>query len=223
MSPALSNLYLHYVLDRWLEDEVQPRLAGRAPLIRFVDDATMVFENESDARRVMDILPKRFGKYGLKLHPDKTRLVDFRRPSTRPVSAGDPGTFGLPGFCHYWSRSRRRMWVVLRKTSPKRVSRAHKQMNLWCRSHQALQTSRSACSASPEVERALRVLRSDRKYASLEPLLAGDETHVAQVAGTQGAARADPLGEVRAHPATLLASASANCSSPARSRSKPLV
>lgn len=135
VSPILSNLYLHNVLDQWFEQEVRPRLAGRAMLIRFADDATMVFANETDARRVMDVLPKRFGKYGLKLHPDKTRLVDFRRPSNRSAPGDSPGTFDLLGFRHYWGRSKRGKWIVLRKTSPKRLSRAHKRMNLWCRNH----------------------------------------------------------------------------------------
>jgi hypothetical protein len=83
----------------------------------------------------MDVLPKRFGKYGLKLHPDKTRLVDFRRPSNRLIPGDGPGTFDLLGFRHYWGRSQRGQWIVLRKTSPKRLSRAHKRMNLWCRNH----------------------------------------------------------------------------------------
>jgi len=135
VSPILSNLYLHNVLDQWFEQEVRPRLAGRAMLIRFADDATLVFANETDARRVMDVLPKRFGKYGLKLHPDKTRLVDFRRPSNRSAPGDSPGTFDLLGFRHYWGRSKRGKWIVLRKTSPKRLSRAHKRMNLWCRNH----------------------------------------------------------------------------------------
>jgi RNA-directed DNA polymerase len=138
VSPLLSNLYLHEVLDQWFEQEVRPRLAGRAVLIRFADDATMVFANEADARRVMDVLPKRFGKYGLRLHPDKTRLVDFRRPRNGSALDGTPGTFDLLGFRHYWGRSRKGQWVVRRKTSPKRLSRAHKRMNLWCRNHRHL-------------------------------------------------------------------------------------
>lgn len=135
ISPLLSNIYLYYVLDRWFEEEVRPRLGGRALLIRFADDATIVLESEVDARRVLEVLPKRFGKYGLRLNPDKTRLVDFRCPSSRPASAGDPGTFDLLGFRHYWGRSMKGQWVVRRKTSAERLSRAHKRMNLWCRNH----------------------------------------------------------------------------------------
>ena len=89
ISPILANIYLHEVLDVWFEDVVKPRLKGRAVLIRYADDAMMVFSEEADAKRVMEVLPKRFGKYGLGLHPEKTRLVPFRRPrpSRHPPSA----------------------------------------------------------------------------------------------------------------------------------------
>jgi len=92
ISPLLANIYLHYVLDVWFEEEVKPCLKGHAFLIRYADDFVMGFACEGDARRVMEVLPKRFGKYGLTLHPDKTRLVPFRRPSTRPPQGGA----GLP-------------------------------------------------------------------------------------------------------------------------------
>ena len=81
VSPLLSNIYLHEVLDVWFEHEVRPRLKGKALEIRFADDALLCFECEEDAKRVMEVLPKRLGKYGLTLHPEKTRLVDFRSPA----------------------------------------------------------------------------------------------------------------------------------------------
>ena len=95
VSPLLSNIYLHTVLDEWFEEEVKPRLSGRAFLIRFADDFVMGFEKESDARRVLAVLPKRFGKYGLNLHPDKTRLVDFRSPH-RSRKRGHSSSWVLP-------------------------------------------------------------------------------------------------------------------------------
>lgn len=139
ISPLLSNIYLHEVLDVWFEREVKPRLQGRAFLIRYADDFVLVFSREEDARRVLGVLPKRFGKYGLALHPDKTRLVEFRRPDRRP-SSGDrsdrgPGTFDLLGFTHYWGLSRRGKWVVKRKTASGRFSRALKRIADWCRQH----------------------------------------------------------------------------------------
>jgi group II intron reverse transcriptase/maturase len=115
ISPILANIYLHEVLDTWFVREVQPRLSGRAHLVRFADDAVLVFANEQDARKVMDVLPKRFGKYGLTLHPEKTRLVEFRRPKLWPPSGGSgsgPGTFDFLGFTHFWCKSRTGKWVV---------------------------------------------------------------------------------------------------------------
>jgi group II intron reverse transcriptase/maturase len=137
ISPILSNAYLHEVLDTWFEGAVQPRLRGRAFLIRYADDAVLVFEKEEDARRVREVLPKRLGKYGLTLHPDKTRLVAFRQPQ-RANSHGDgpkPGTFDLLGFTHYWGWSRKGDWVVKRKTVSTRLSRALKRISQWCRVH----------------------------------------------------------------------------------------
>lgn len=138
ISPLLANVYLHEVLDKWFEDVVKPRLGGEAFLIRYADDATLVFSSEHDARRVMDVLPKRFGKYGLTLHPTKTRLIDFRRPNRSNGSRGDNlsprlSSFDLLGFTHYWGRSRRGSWVVTRKTSKKRLSRAMRAVAQWCR------------------------------------------------------------------------------------------
>jgi group II intron reverse transcriptase/maturase len=104
ISPLLANVYLHYVLDEWFEREVKPRLRGRAFLIRYADDFVIGFTDESDARRVLEVLPKRFGKYGLTLHPAKTRLVPFRRPPQRPTPGARaqerPGTFDFLGFTH---------------------------------------------------------------------------------------------------------------------------
>ncbi len=94
VSPLLANVYLHYVLDVWFEREVKPRLRGRAFLVRYADDFVMGFACEEDARRVLEVLPKRFGKYGLALHPDKTRLVPFQRPPQQdpPKNASAGGT-----------------------------------------------------------------------------------------------------------------------------------
>jgi hypothetical protein len=83
VSPVLANVFLHYVLNDWFAREVQPRLKGRAFQIRYADDAVIGFTDEADARRVLAVLPKRFGKYGLRLHPEKTRLVRFQRPPRR--------------------------------------------------------------------------------------------------------------------------------------------
>jgi len=138
ISPLLANIYLHEVLDKWFEEEVKPRMRGKSFLIRYADDATLVFANEDDARRVMDVLPKRLGRYGLTLHPEKTRLIDFRRPSERGDDEDDsPGrgghTFPLLGFTHYWGRSRKGRWIVKKKTSSQSLSRALNAIGDWCR------------------------------------------------------------------------------------------
>ena len=138
ISPLLSNIFLHTVLDEWFEREVKPRLVGQAYLMRYADDFVMGFTHEADARRVLEVLPKRFGKYGLTIHPDKTRLVPFRRPPRRSSGAdetGGPGTFDLLGFTHYWGRSLKGNWVVKRKTARSRLTRAIRSIAQWCRRH----------------------------------------------------------------------------------------
>jgi RNA-directed DNA polymerase len=137
ISPLLANVYLHYVLDLWFEQEVQPRLRGRAFLIRYADDFVIGFTHEADARRVLEVLPKRFGRYGLAIHPEKTRLVPFRSPAASDGGAsgkgGPPGTFDLLGFTHYWGRSLKGNWVVKRRTAGSRLQRAIRNIADWCR------------------------------------------------------------------------------------------
>lgn len=137
-SPLLANIYLHEVMDLWFHTQVIPRLKGRAFLVRFADDAALCFERESDARRVMEVLPKRLGKYGLTLHPEKTRLIEFCRPSrtTKRIdrsSGNRHRTFDLLGFTHYWGLSRKGSWIIKRKTAKGRLSRALVAIAQWCR------------------------------------------------------------------------------------------
>jgi hypothetical protein len=124
----------------WFEQVVKPRLKGRVFLIRYADDFVIGLSDEVDARRVMDVLPKRFGRYGLTLHPEKTRLVRFHRPPSRSTPSGagggeGPGNFDLLGFTHHWARSQRGYWVVKRKTAKARFTRALKAVSEWCRTH----------------------------------------------------------------------------------------
>ena len=142
VSPLLSNIFLHYVLDLWFEQEVKPRLRGRAFLIRYADDFVIGFRDTSDAQRVMEVAPKRFGKYGLTVHPTKTKLVPFRPPSSTTAVTDEPrdrpGTFDLLGFTHYWDRSRRGYWVVKLKTATDRFSRAVRSIDSWCQANRHL-------------------------------------------------------------------------------------
>jgi group II intron reverse transcriptase/maturase len=140
ISPLLANVYLHEVLDVWFERDVKPRLRGKAHMLRYADDVAILFGVEEDARRVMAVLPKRFGKYGLSLHPEKTRLVPFRRPAKEPPRPGKapsprPGTFDLLGFTHYWGKSRQGNWAIKRRTAKDRLSRALRRVALWCKQH----------------------------------------------------------------------------------------
>lgn len=136
ISPLLANVFLNEVLDAWFEREVKPRLHGRARLIRFADDFVIVFAEEQDARRVFEVLPKRFEKYGLKLHPKKTRLIEFRPRPPTPLEGKEKApreTFELLGFTHYWGLARWGGEVVKVKTASARLRRTLKRMTAVCR------------------------------------------------------------------------------------------
>ena len=139
ISPLLANIYLHEVLDEWFDREVRPRMRGGAFLVRYADDAVLGFAREEDARRVMEVLPKRFGKYGLTLHPEKTRLIEFHKPGPAGPKGWDGGSgggsFDYLGFTHHWGKSQKGNWVVKQKTAKNRFSRAVKQIGAWCREH----------------------------------------------------------------------------------------
>lgn len=135
ISPVLSNIYLHEVVDRWFEEEVKPRLGGRAVVIRYADDFVIAFAEEKDARRVEEVLPKRLARFGLQLHPEKTRLVRFQAPRGKErLSPSDgPGSFTFLGFTHFWGKSRKGNWVVKRKTAASRFTRSLSRVREWCR------------------------------------------------------------------------------------------
>ncbi|HXD23524.1 MAG TPA: group II intron reverse transcriptase/maturase [Gemmatimonadaceae bacterium] len=135
ISPLLANIYLHEVLDEWFVREVQPRLRRRASLVRYADDFVFVFADKMDAERVLDVLPKRFGKYGLTLHPDKTRLVPFHRPDRDDGDDDGPGTFDLLGFTYHWGMSRKGNWVMRVRTAKDRFNRTLRRIGDWCRAH----------------------------------------------------------------------------------------
>ena len=132
ISPLLSNIYLHEVIDSWFALEVQPRMYGKAYLIRFADDCIMVFEDRRDAERVLKVLPQRMEKYGLSLHPEKTRLIDFRHPWD---SGKKPETFDFLGFTHYWGKTRRGGYSIKKKTRSKKLRASLKDIHHWCKTH----------------------------------------------------------------------------------------
>jgi len=133
ISPMLSNIFLHHVLDDWFVKDVKPRMRGRCFLIRFADDFVIGFEFEEDALRVMDVLPKRFNRFGLTIHPKKTALIKFGKPRSSESKANGNGTFDFLGFTHCWAKSHRGFWVIRRKTRRKGVKRFLRSLWLWCR------------------------------------------------------------------------------------------
>jgi len=137
ISPLLANVYLHYVLDKWFEEEVKPRLKGEAYEIRFADDAILCFQHKEDADRVMQVLPKRFAKFGLTIHPEKTRLIEFGRDAMRKAKqrGEKPQTFDFLGFTHICARSRKGKFMVQVRTINKRARRGLRTISDWCKSH----------------------------------------------------------------------------------------
>lgn len=135
LSPLLGNVYLHCVLDRWFEHEVKPRLRGKASLVRYADDFIVCFERQDDAQRFVDVIPKRMARFGLSLHPDKTRLLRFEKPSRTQGSGKGPGAFDFLGFTFFWGRGRGNRWVMLCRIQCARFRRAVNAVHAWCRRH----------------------------------------------------------------------------------------
>ena len=138
ISPLLANIYLHHILDEWFEEEVKPRLRGEAHEIRYADDAILCFQYREDAEKVLEVLPKRFAKFGLTLHPEKTRLIAFGRfaqGEAKKRGKKKPDTFDFLGFTHICARSRQGKFTVHVKTIDKRLRRGLKSIADWCKQH----------------------------------------------------------------------------------------
>jgi RNA-directed DNA polymerase len=132
ISPLMSNIYLHEVLDQWLE-EIRPMLKGELFYTRFADDFVIGFEKKEDAQRVYQTLPKRFQKYGLTIHPEKTRLINFT-----PANKGESRTFDFLGFTHYWTKSKRGFDVIKRATKCAKANRVYHSIYEYCRDNRHL-------------------------------------------------------------------------------------
>jgi RNA-directed DNA polymerase len=138
ISPLLANIYLHHVLDLWFEREVKPRLRGEAYVVRYVDDVVFCFQYREDVERVLQVLPQRFGRFGLSLHPDKTRLIEFGRhalSNAKRRGEGKPATFDFLGFTHVCARSRRGRFTIHVRTMRKRLRRSLCGISRWCQRH----------------------------------------------------------------------------------------
>jgi len=136
ISPLLANVYLHTVLDVWFEQHAKPKVRGHVRLIRFADDFVILCDRKEDAERFYAGIFPRFAKFGLTLHPEKTKLVPFKRPPSRGPNESE--SWGFLGFTHYWSKSRKGNWVIFRKTMASRLSRALNKIAEWCRKHRHL-------------------------------------------------------------------------------------
>jgi RNA-directed DNA polymerase len=135
LSPMLANIFLHYVLDLWFERKIKPQVHGVCSLVRYADDFLCTVQYEQDARYIEQAMRERFAKFGLELHPDKTRVIRFDRQG-RTKAHRDPQegrTFDFLGFTHYWGKSRKGYPALHRKTSSKRFRRAGKELNTWLR------------------------------------------------------------------------------------------
>ena len=132
ISPLLSNIYLHEVLDKWFVETVQPACKGKTFMVRFADDFIMGYENLEDVERVQKVIGQRFERFGLKINTEKTRLVRFGRPGRAKIEKGEkPETFDYLGFTHYWGKSKKGYWVVKKKTAAKRFRRTLQTMWEW--------------------------------------------------------------------------------------------
>jgi len=149
ISPTLSNIFLHYVLDDWFVKEVQPHLKRRSFLIRFADDFIIGCELETDARDVLEKLKERFEQFALSLHPEKTKLIPFGKPAGSVRADKRNGTFDFLGFTFYWSKARKGYWVIKKKTIGKRLRRFLKGIWVWCKDnrHESLNYQHTSLSA----------------------------------------------------------------------------
>lgn len=133
ISPILANIFLHTVLDEWYQTDVRTRMKGNCFIARFADDFVAGFTLRTDAERVFRVLPKRFERYGLRIHPEKSRMVQFSRPYWRRGKG--PGSFAFLGFTHYWAKTLGGGWTIKRKTLGKRLSRFLSGIAEWCKAN----------------------------------------------------------------------------------------
>jgi len=172
LSPLLGNVYLHYVLDLWFTQEVQPRLRGKSVLVRYADEAVLGFERQEDAERVMAVLGKRMASFGLTLHPDKTRLFDFRQPPRSQGKGKGRAIFDFLGFTWYWRRTRRGSWSVACKTGRVRLSRAIRSASEWCRCHRHLPVKEQHAALKRRVQRHFNYFGVNGNIGSLKQRVA---------------------------------------------------
>ncbi len=125
ISPLLANVYLHYVFDLWIEAWRKKVAQGDVIVARYADDLVVGFENRAEAERFLEEFRERLAKFGLELHPEKTRLIEFGRlaaSNRRRRGQGKPETFTFLGFTHYCGKLRKNgAFTVWRETAKKRM------------------------------------------------------------------------------------------------------
>lgn len=129
ISPILANVYLHYVLDLWVEKYIKPRCKGEVYLIRYADDFLVMFQNENEARAFMKILPKRFAKFGLELEMSKSRILPFGR------FKGTKESFDFLGFTFYNGKTLNGKYRTVIRTSKKKMRQKKENAKLWLKEH----------------------------------------------------------------------------------------
>jgi group II intron reverse transcriptase/maturase len=175
ISPMFGNVCLHYALDLWFERDIKPRLKGRARLVRYADDFVIGFEKPEDAERVLAVLHKRLAKFGLTLHPDKTRLIPFEKPRFGQTGGTGSGTFDFLGFTMYWRRSRRGRWYLGMKTRKAKVQKFLHTLGEWCRSHRHLPLKDQHAALSRRLRGHFRYFGVNGNYRMLAAVLCGAE------------------------------------------------
>ena len=173
ISPLLANLYLHEVLDKWIENVVKPRLLGSVKLVRFADDAVLCFTREDDARSVMEVLGKRLGKYGLELHPEKTKLIDYRPKKDGGKVKSE--TFDFLGFTFYWGKSQKGKSVSKLKTMKKRFRAKLKEIGEWCRDNRHQPVAKQQKELKVKLEGHIRYYGMTHNFRSVRGFIAEAE------------------------------------------------
>ena len=228
ISPMLSNVFLHYVLDLWFEQDVKPRLRRDAYLIRYADDFVIGFRDHRDAQRVMDVVPKRFGKYGLTVHPHQDQACAFPPPvfdgsERRHQPDERPGTFDLLGFTHYWGSISARPLGCQTQDGIRPLQPSGAEHRLVVSGPPALVSQSTATEAEREVTRTLRVLRCDGELGSVVALPPRSRASLAEVAESP---QPPPHDEVAGLPTTapeVSADPGAHLPLDLSTRSEPLI
>jgi len=196
VSPLLANIFLHEALDTWWVKDVLPRLRGRGGLVRYADDFVMVFSRREDAERVRAALPKRMARYGLTVHPEKTRLVRFERPRG-DGKGGKPESFDFLGFTYFWTRTRRGRYQFRRKTAKRRFSRALRSLNEWLRKVRHWKVSAQARGRRPQAPGSLFLLWSRGQLGLHQPVPLRGAASLAEVVEPPLATGVADVGKVQ--------------------------